>query len=313
MFFEDLSKNNYLTDKRSFCKVASHILCIFSEFLTRVNLIKFALQDFQCPSQCICKGHVIYCSHTSVDMYSIPINVTLLYLVYVTDDTHQPYDKQLETYKDLSLLNISNSIVVNRVIYNFLLFLPNLHILLMRNTSITDLSSTFFTRLPMLTVLDLQGNFIHVLSSGGFNGSISVPSLDLHGMTIRKIKSRAFEGLLSLHLLNLSYNNIDHLYDGRFQYLVSLKVLDLRGNIFKSIQLYTFTGLHILLFTTYQQTCCYAEVWVACSPIIRRYVLYLMYDMYLHIYITCHSTQITLLKYSSHMLCYNEYSRDTCQ
>ena len=234
-------------------------------------MIKFVLQDFQCPSQCICKGHVIYCAHTSVDMYSIPVNVTLLYLAYVTDGTHQPCDKQLETYTNLSLLNISNSKVVDCVIYNFLLFLPNLRILLMRNTSITDLSSTFFTRLPMLTILDLQGNFIPVLSSGSFNGSISVPLLDLHGMMIRKIESRGFEGLLSLHILNLSYNKMDKLVEGRFQYLVSLKVLDLRGNIFKSIQSYTFTGLHILLLTTYEQPCCYAEVWVACSPTIRRY------------------------------------------
>ena len=231
------------------------------------------MQNFQCPFQCICKGHVIYCSHTSVDMYSIPVNVTLLYLAFVTDGTHQPYDKQLESYRDLSLLNISNSKVVHRVIYNFLQFLPNLRILLMRNTSITDLSAKFFTKLPMLTILDLQENFFFILSNGCFNGSISVPLLDLHGMMIRKIESRGFEGLLSVHLLNLSYNKLDHLYDGRFQYLVSLKVLDLRGNSFKSIQWYTFTGLHISLLTTFEQTCCFANVWSACYSSIKRYII----------------------------------------
>ena len=228
------------------------------------------MQSFQCPPQCICKGHVIFCSHTSVDMYSIPVNVTLLYFAYITDSTQQPYDKQLETYHNLSLVNFTNSKITDRVIYNFLLFAPNLRVLLMRNASLTDLSSSFFTKLLMLSYLDLQGNYIHSLAGGCFNGSISLPWLDLHGMTIQKIESHAFEGLMSLHLLNLSDNELDHLYEGGFKYLISLKVLDVRGNIFKSIQRLTFTGLHVSLFVTYEQTCCYANVVSTCYPTISR-------------------------------------------
>ena len=228
------------------------------------------MQNFQCPPQCICKGHVIFCSHTSVDIYSVPVNVTLLYFSYITDSTQQPYEKQLKTYHNLSLVNFTNSKIFHSVINNFLLLVPNLRVLIMKNASITDLSSSYFTNLLMLNYLDLQGNFIHSLTSGCFNGSISVLWLDLHGLMIQKIEPHAFEGLLFLHLLNLSYNKLAHLYDGRFKYLISLKVLDLRGNSFKNIQLHTFTGLYVSLFTTYEQTCCYASVLSACYSVITR-------------------------------------------
>ena len=201
----------------------------------------------------------------------MPVNVTLLYLTSVTDTTQTTHNKLLKLYKDLSLLNISNSVINDRVIYNFLLVLPNLRILIMKNTSMTDLSSKFFTRLLRLNILDLQENSIFSLTSGCFHGLGNVPWLDLHGMKIHEIESETFEGLLSLLLLNLSYNNLDHLYNGRFQYLVSLTVLDLRGNVFHSIQMLAFTGLQSLVFTTFARTCCFVNRWSACLSATIRY------------------------------------------
>ena len=204
-------------------------------------------------------------------MYSLPVNVTFLYLTSVTDNTQTNHNNQFKLYKNLLLLNISNSIINKRVIYNFLLFQPNLRVLMLRNTSMTDLTLNYFTRLLSLSILDLQENVIFSLTSGCFHGLVNVPLLDLHGLKIHKIEPEAFEGLLSLLVLNLSYNNLDHLYNGRFQYLVSLTVLDLRGNVFKSIQMLSFTGLQSLVFTTYARSCCYVDTLSTCYSTITRY------------------------------------------
>ena len=190
--------------------------------------------------------------------------MTFLYLPYTTSRTNDLND-QLFNFIGLGLLNMSNSRIATNVIKNFLHYLPNLRVLLMRNASVRDLYPNFFTNLRLLTILDLQENSISLLTSGCFTGLVSVTSLDLHHNNIKKIQSKSFDGMDSLQLLDLSNNLLDYLDDGIFQTLIMhLRYIDLRGNTFKEIGINTFKNLHVLLHVSTVQLCCYVDATSIC-------------------------------------------------
>ena len=190
--------------------------------------------------------------------------MTLLYLPYTTSRIHN-FDDQLFNFIELGLLNMSNSKIATNVIKNFLHYLPNLRVLLMRNTSVRDLYPNFFTNLRFLAILDLQENSISLLTSRCFKGLVSVTSLDLHDSNIKKIQSKSFDGMYSLQLLDLSNNLLDYLDDDIFQSLIiHLRFIDLRGNTFKEIDINTFKKLHILLYVSTVQLCCYIDASSIC-------------------------------------------------
>ena len=229
--------------------------------------LSIAFQNFLCPSQCICKGHVIYCHLTGVNMSSIPTNTTLLYLSHVEVYNTQGDDhvQQAEhSYPNLTLVNITDSQIAPQVLYEFLLFLPNLRVLLMHNASLIELRWNFFMRLHKMQILELQRNNISILTSGCFLGCSEVTSLDLHGMFIRIIQSKSFDGMASLQLLNLSYNRLEHLSDDIMQTMYALSIIDLRGNKFKRIHSHTFYGLDATIYTTSSQLCCFVPPTSTC-------------------------------------------------
>ena len=237
-----------------------------------------------CPSQCLCKGHAVYCAHSDVDIYSLPTNMTLLYLPYTTSSANSS-DDQLSNFKDLGLLNMSNSRLATNVIRDFLLYLPKLRVLLMRNASIGDLSSKFFIHLPMLNILDLKENVISILTTGCFTGLVNIASLDLHNMNIETIQSKCFDGMKSLQLLNLSSNQLEFLDYDIFQSLTMLINVDLRGNAFKEIDISAFQNVYILMHVSTMQLCCYVEAPSICINDDFRYLpittimLYTSYTM----------------------------------
>ena len=224
--------------------------------------------------QCLCKGHIIYCFQTVINIAALPVNMTFLYLSEVVNSISQNpgYDNhEQRKYPNLSLLNMTNSRIQQDIIYNFLLKVPNLRILLMTNCSINDLNKKFFTRLHKLNVLELQGNQIHLVSSECFLGTSGVPLLDLHGMSIRLIQPKSFEGMTSLKLLNLSYNELEDLSDEMLQYLPALSIVDFRGNTFTDIHSFAFHGVHINVYTSIQPMCCFVPATSTCLMDSRRY------------------------------------------
>ena len=206
----------------------------------------------------MCKGHAVYCSHTDVDIHSLPTNITLLYLPYSTLRSDN-YDVELSNFRHLGLLNISHSQIAPNMISNFLQYLPNLRVLLMRNASIQDLSLKLFIHQRTLKILDLQKNSIGLLTNGCFMGLITLTTLDLHNINIYQIQPKSFDGMLSLRLLNLSSNELEYLDSDIFQSLNMLISVDLRGNTFKGIDSSTFRHLHSLLYVSTVQLCCYVE------------------------------------------------------
>ena len=240
-------------------------------------------QDFTCPSQCICKGYAIYCHQTAVDLRDIHVNSTLLYLRSVLIDNYKKHrDTQTpDIYPNLSVLNITIGKIDLRSIHNFLLLVPNLRVLVMQNISLTDLSRNFFTNLQILNILELQGNHLYSLTSGCFLGCSSVFSLDLHDLFINTIQVKAFDRMSSLKQLNLSFNSLERLSRGILQSLSSLSIVDLRGNSFKDIQLLTFHGISVIVYTPSLQMCCFVPKSSTCSPSKLGYVY--MYNIYLTI------------------------------
>ena len=203
---------------------------------------------------------MIYCHQTGVDMRSIPINTTLLYLRHVEVYNTLDADHVLQaghTYPHLTLVNITDSRIVPQALYEFLSFLPNLRVLLIHNASLIDLSWNFFMRLHKMQILELQMNNISILTSGCFMGCREVISLDLHGMFIRNIQPKSLDGMASLQLLNLSYNRLEHLSDDIMQTLYALSIIDLRGNALKGIHAHTFHGLDATIYTTSPPMCCF--------------------------------------------------------
>ena len=152
---------------------------------------------------------------------------------------------------------MTNSRIASKKIYSFLLRLPNLRVLLMQNTSITNLQWNFFEQLQNLSVLELHGNHIHMLTSRCFLGLSHVLLLDLHNMTIRSMHSKSFEGMASLRLLNLSYNELEHLTSGTIQSAENLTIIDLRGNLFTDVDLLFFYDKHITIYTSTIELCCF--------------------------------------------------------
>ena len=187
--------------------------------------------------------------------------MTMLYLPYTTSRTNDLND-QLFNFIGLGLLNMSHSRIDTNVIKNFLRYLPNLRVLLMRNVSVNDLYPNLFSNLRLLTILDMQENSISLLTSGCFTGLVSVTSFDLHD---NNVKEKSFDGMDSLQLLDLSNNLLDYLDDDIFQSLIiHLRYIDLRGNTFKEIDINTFKNLHVLLHVSTVQLCCYIDVSSIC-------------------------------------------------
>ena len=235
--------------------------------ITSMYLYQF--QDFHCPPECLCKGHAVFCTHTDVDIYILPTNMTLLYLPYTTSRTNN-LDVQLSNFPDLSLLNMSNSRIAPKILHKFLSYLPKLRVLLMRNCSIPDLSAKFYTNLRSLNILDLQENSFPVLTSGCFTGLITISSLDLHGLNVYELQSKTFQGMNLMHLLNLSTNMLDYLDDGIFQSLTRLVSVDLSGNPFKEIDSNAFKTMYSLVVVSTIQLCCYVEPPSICIHITSR-------------------------------------------
>ena len=235
--------------------------------ITSMYLYQF--QDFHCPPECLCKGHAVYCTHTEVDIYRLPINMTLLYLPYTTSRANN-LDVQLSNFPDLGLFNMSHSRIAPSILRNFLSYLPKLRVLLMRNCSIHDLSPNFFNHLRSLHILDLQENVFPVLTSRGFTGLITVSSLDLHDLHVYELQSKTFQSMNLMHLLNLSTNMLDYLDDGIFQSLTRLVSVDLSGNPFKEIDSNAFKKMYSLVVVSTIQLCCYVEPPSICIHITSR-------------------------------------------
>ena len=209
--------------------------------------------------------------------------MTLLYLPYTTSRAYSS-DVQLTNFKDLGLLNMTNSRFTSNVLRILLLHVPNLRVLLMRNASIRDLSSKFFIHLPMLNILDLQENSISVLTTGCFTGLVNIALLDLHNMNIEYIQSKSFDGMDSLQLLNLSSNQLEYLDYDIFQSLRMLINVDLSGNAFKEIDISAFKKLYILVHVSTIQLCCYVESPSICIHEKLRYIVITISLLYvLHI------------------------------
>ena len=170
--------------------------------------VYFIFQNFVCPPFCICKSHAVYCAYTGVDVFSFPLNTTLLYLLNTTSSSMELNDLHSTDFLNLLVLNMSASQIPFQIIQQFLDFLPNLRVLYMRNSLITNLDGIHFKNLWKLQILDLQLNSIHSLSSRCMLGLSYVLDLDFHQMSTRYIQSRAFEGLYLLELLNLSNNSV---------------------------------------------------------------------------------------------------------
>ena len=201
------------------------------------------------------------------------MNTTVLFLISVTENTAQQDDdtQSWNTYSHLSLLNMTNSRIASKKIYSFLLRLPNLRVLLMQNTSITNLQWNFFEQLQNLSVLELHGNHIHMLTSRCFLGLSHVLLLDLHNMTIRTMYSKSFEGMASLRLLNLSYNKLEHLTSGTIQSVKNLTIIDLRGNLFTHVDLLFFYDKYITIYTSTIHLCCFVPQTSICYVPQLRY------------------------------------------
>ena len=215
-------------------------------------------QDFECPPQCLCKGHAVYCTHTDVDIYKLPTNMTLLYLPYTTSRTDN-YGAPMSIFSDLGLFNLSHSRIAPNIIRNFLEYVPKLRVLIMRNCSIHELSLRFFTHLRFLNILDLQENSFPVLTGGCFTGLFTVPSLDLHNLHIHELQPKTFQGMSSVQLLNLSTNLLVYLDDNIFQSMTKLISVDLSGNAFKRIDSNTFNQMYSLVLVTTNQLCCFVD------------------------------------------------------
>ena len=209
-------------------------------------------------------------------MHSLPLNTTFLYMRYVTSNrTQEPahHQQSRNIYPNLSLLNVTSSRIIPQILHDFLQLLPNLRVLLLQNASMIDLRWNFFTQMQQLNVLELQGNAIVILTSGCFFGTSEVVFLDLHEMSIHKIQSKSFEGMSSLRLLNLSHNKLEHLSDGIMQGMPSLFIIDLQGNVIKDIDALMFHGLHIAVYTSTPQMCCFVPLTSLCHVITIRYLL----------------------------------------
>ena len=84
--------------------------------------------------------HLLF--QTPIDLHSLPMNTTLLYLRSVTSIRRQEFSNDTQStfiYLNLSLLNMTNSGIVPQILHNFLQLLPKLRVLLLRHSSITNL------------------------------------------------------------------------------------------------------------------------------------------------------------------------------
>ena len=196
--------------------------------------------------------------------------MTLLYLYYTTI-FRENADVKLSNYTNLGLLNITNSRIHSEALRKLLFSSTKISVLLMRNSSITDLNQHFFVQLRNLKILDLQENFIPILTSGCFKGLTSITLLDLHSLSIYKIQSKCFESMESLVFLNLSSNYLEFIPNDIFHSLYRLRGLDLRGNIFKSIDTDVFRQLISVIFASTNQLCCYIEEPSICETTNTRY------------------------------------------
>ena len=221
--------------------------------------IYFIFQNFVCPPFCICKSHAVYCAHTGVDVFSFPLNTTLLYLLNTTSISMELYDLHSTDFLNLLVLNMSASQIPFQIIQQFLDFLPNLRVLYMRNSLITNLDGIHFKNLWKLQILDLQLNSIHSLSSRCMLGLSYVLDLDFHQMSTRYIQSRAFEGLYLLELLNMSNNSVGVLNRDIFHDLPSLLHVDITHNVIIDIHISTFHGLDIIVSVSSNIICCYMK------------------------------------------------------
>ena len=203
------------------------------------------------------------------------MSTTLLYLRNVAISKSQKPVRDIQSlniYPNISLLNMTSSQIVPQILHDFLQLLPNLRVLLLQNSSITDLRLNFFTKMEHLNVLELQGNVINILTSRCFLGASEVLFLNLHKISIYKIQSKSFEGMSSLRLLNLSYNKLEHLSDGFIQNLPSLTIIDLQGNAIRDINVLTFHSLNIIVYTTTPQMCCFVSLTSSCHVDKIRYL-----------------------------------------
>ena len=219
-----------------------------------------------CPPSCTCKAHAAYCSDTGVNLHKLPMNITLLYLLNTTSATMDPYNDTHVTYlTELLVFNMSNSQVPLAILHKFITLLPNLRVLWMRNSGVTNLGRRIFRHLLKLHIIDLQANFIHSLTTECMFGLVNVLELDFHNMSIQYIQPKSFIGMNSLVLLNLSCNDLEILNENLFNDLPSLIQVDLTHNVFTDIHVSTFYGLSITVDVSSSTECCYMGNYAACK------------------------------------------------
>ncbi|GMT29309.1 hypothetical protein PFISCL1PPCAC_20606, partial [Pristionchus fissidentatus] len=170
-------------------------------------LLLFVHPTAACPDSCSCEdgGTVVKCTPGSQHDFPFLLPPTTTYLDLTGSRMEMP------TWPLYSLT-------------------PNLHTLILRNSSITALNDGVFAGLPSLKKIDLAMNDIKSIHPDAFTGASGLEYLDLSSNRRLSLPLRAFDALDGLRRLDLSNCGLKELEQGILHGLERLEELNLKNN-----------------------------------------------------------------------------------
>ena len=219
----------------------------------------------QCPVECECFGHAVYCAADQPDHYLKQVAFARS-LILRTDGIAALVKHTFSMLLNLKYLDLAHNKIGSFDVSSFEK-LQSLVKLSMANVSLRVISQYFFQGLVNVKRICLSSNNMYQIERNAFSNMSSLPNLDLSHQMLSNIEPCAFQGLDVLATLNLSYNLLKMISQHMLCGLHNLVVLDLRANEITFVNPLTFTVMLNLrvLETNIAGMCCYVD-FPSCSP-----------------------------------------------
>ncbi|KAJ8966207.1 hypothetical protein NQ314_003687 [Rhamnusium bicolor] len=192
---------------------------------------------------------------TEVIATSIKLGIPLKLLnLYAVGFRKSPPKKLMEAIakSNISNLNLSkNQFEVIRS--DSFPYMPNLHVLDLREVLALEINNDAFSNLPNLKTLMLSGNKLPTIPEGVLLGNLTYLDLqqnsnNLFYSSYFSIANGKFSNMKQLSYLNLNFNRLNHLLNTSFVGLTNLRILGLKNGTIYHIQNDTFAPMSNLVF-----------------------------------------------------------------
>ncbi|XP_072173103.1 uncharacterized protein [Diadema setosum] len=166
--------------------------------------------------------------------------------------TYNEFKGKCEIRRNASRAFVNGAVVIDMAIA------PYLDTLILRGSSLSNITSLMLEGLSTLTYMNFNFNRIRSLAAGTFIDLINLEVLTLQSNDIGYIETGAFDGLISLRILDLGGNEISRIDPGAFYSLIRVDAIVLTEAELIELPVDIFEGLDGLrdLYVNDFRLCC---------------------------------------------------------